>query len=186
MHYPTDPLTLPVENQFLYGSSLLINPVTEEYSTSVSFYLPKNIWYDFFTHKPVAGAGTTITYTDVTTSDIPILVRGGSILPLRVKSAMTTKALREEDFELWVAPAEDGKAEGGLYLDDGESLVQKGVSEIVFGWDGESIKMEGTFGFKTELRVKSVTILGEEPKTYVLDGGLDGPWEHKVGGLKVV
>jgi alpha-glucosidase len=188
MHYPSDPLTLPIQTQFLYGPSLLISPVTEENSTSVSFYLPSSLWYDFFTHKPVLGAGTNITYTNLSTSDIPILVKGGSIIPLRVKSAMTTKALREQDFELWIAPGEDGKAEGELYLDDGVSLVQEGVSEVGFSWDGEEgrIRAEGVFGFETEVRVRSVTVLGEEPKTYVLDEGLDGPWEYRVGELEVV
>jgi alpha-glucosidase len=183
MHYPSDPHTLAIQNQFFYGPSLLINPVTKEHSTSVSFYLPNDTWFDFFTHRPVSGAGTTITYTDVTTSDIPILIRGGSIIPLRVKSAITTKVLREQDFELWVAPAVGGKAEGRLYMDDGESLVQEGVSEILFSWDGdtETVKMDGSFGFETSLRVKSVTVLGEEAKTYVLDEGLSGPWERRVG-----
>jgi alpha-glucosidase len=182
MHYPHDPHTLPLQNQFFYGPSLLINPVTVENSTQVSFYLPQDTWFDFFTHKPVHGAGTTITYTDVLTSDIPILIRGGAIIPLRVKSAMTTTALREKDFELWVAPGEDGRAEGGLYLDDGESLVQERVSEILFRWDGETgtVRAEGRFGFETGVRVWSVTVLGERAEMYVVDEGLDGPWERTV------
>jgi alpha-glucosidase len=186
MYYPSDNKTLAIETQFFYGPSLLINPVTKESSTSVSFYLPVDTWYDFATRKPVPGAGKTITYTNVTVTDIPILVRGGSIVPLRVKSAMTTKALRDQDFELYVAPDAKGHAEGTLYLDDGESLVQDGVSEITFSWNGETIKMQGAFGFKTRLRVRSFTVLGKESKTYELKEGLDGPWEHNTGYLKVL
>jgi alpha-glucosidase len=186
MHYPSDTKTLAIETQFFYGTSLLVNPVTKGSSTSVSFYLPADTWYDFATQKPVPGAGTTITYWNVAVTDIPILVRGGSIVPLRVKSAMTTKALREEDFELYVAPDAKGHAEGSLYLDDGESLVQDGVSEVTFSWDGETIKMKGTFGFETRLRVRSFTVLGEEANTYQLNGGLDEPWEHNTGYLKVL
>ena len=184
MQYPSDGETLAIETQFFYGPSLLINPVIEESSTSVSLYLPLDTWYDFYTHKPVDGAGTAITYTNVADTDIPILVRGGSIIPLRVKSAMTTKALRDENFELYVAPDVDGKADGTLYLDDGESLVQDGVSEIRFSWNGETIRADGTFGYGTSLRVKSITVLGEGPKTYGLDEGLDKAWERKVGGAK--
>jgi alpha-glucosidase len=72
MHYPNDGNTYAIENQFFYGPSLLINPVTQEKSTSVSFYVPQGVWYDFATQKPVSGAGSTITYSDVGTSDIPI------------------------------------------------------------------------------------------------------------------
>jgi alpha-glucosidase len=184
MHYPNDGNTYAIENQFFYGPSLLINPVTQENSTSVSFYVPQGVWYDFASQKPVSGAGSTITYSDVGTSDIPILVAGGSIIPARVKSAMTTKALRANDFELLVAPDAEGNASGTLYLDDGESLVQSGTSEIVFTWDGKKIKMAGTFGFSTSVGVKSVTVMGGEPKTYELNEGLGKAWEHDVGDLK--
>ncbi|KAF1835178.1 alpha/beta-glucosidase agdC [Decorospora gaudefroyi] len=186
MHFPNDSNTLAIQTQFFYGPSLLINPVTEESSTSVSFYLPSSTWYDFSTQKPVSGAGKTITYSDVADTDIPILVRGGSIIPLRVKSAMTTRALRDQNFELWVAPDADGNAEGSLYLDDGESLVQDGTSEIRFSWDGLTLKMEGTFRFETKLVLKSFSVLGDDVRTYRLDEGLDGPWEHGVGDLELL
>ena len=132
MHYPSDPTTHPIQTQFLYGPFLRICPVSEGSSTFVSSYLPSSFWYDLFTHKPVSGADTSINHTDQSTSDILILVRSGSIILLRDKSAMTTKEPREEDFEVRVAPGEGGKAVGELYLDDGESLVQEGVSRVVF------------------------------------------------------
>jgi alpha-glucosidase len=184
MRYPSDGNTYAIETQFFYGPSLLISPVTQESSTSVSFYVPQSTWYDFTTHKPVSGAGATVTYTNVNTSDIPILVLGSSIVPARVKSAMTTKALRDNDFELLVAPDAEGNARGTLYLDDGESLVQAATSEIVFTWDGKKIKMAGTFGYSTRVGVKSVTVMGSEPKTYELNEGLDAAWEHDVESLK--
>jgi alpha-glucosidase len=184
MKYPSDGNTFAIETQFFYGPSLLINPVTQETSTSVSFYVPQGTWYDIATQKPVSGAGSSITYNNVGTSDIPILVEGGSIIPARIKGAMTTKALRDNDFELLVAPDANGKASGTLYLDDGESLVQAGTSEIQFSWDGTKIKMAGTFGFSTRVGVKSVTIYGSEPETYQLNEGLDGGWEYDVGDLK--
>lgn len=187
MHYPSDGNTRAIETQFFYGPSLLINPVTQESSTSVSFYLPNDIWYDFATYKLVPGAGNTITYINVPVTSIPILVRGGSIIPLRVKSAMTTRALRDENFELLVAPDANGNARGTLYLDDGESIQQDGISEIGFSWDGDRIKMEGSFGFPTRLGVKSVTVLDPQgPQKYELDEGLDAPWEHDVRSLKGV
>jgi alpha-glucosidase len=182
MHYPSDGNTFAIETQFFYGPSLLINPVTQESSTSVSFYVPQGTWYDISTQKPVSGAGSTITYDNVDTSDI--LVAGGSIIPARVKGAMTTKALRDNDFELLVAPDAEGNARGTLYLDDGESLVQAGTSEIVFTWDGNKIKMTGTFGFSTRVGVKSVAIYDSEPETFELNEGLDSAWEHDVGSLK--
>jgi alpha-glucosidase len=183
MQYPSDSNTFAIETQFFYGPSLLINPVTDESSESVSFYLPQGVWYDMPTQKPIAGAGSTITYSNLTTSDIAILVKGGSIIPARISGAMTTKALRDNDFELFVAPDAEGNASGTLYLDDGESLEQAGTSEITFTWDGDKIKM-GTFGYTTKVGVKTVTVYDDEPQKYELNEGLDAGWEHALASLK--
>ncbi|KAL5119889.1 hypothetical protein ACEQ8H_002251 [Pleosporales sp. CAS-2024a] len=184
MHYPSDSNTFAIETQFFYGPSLLINPVTDESSTSVSFYLPEATWYDISTQKPVAGAGSTITYSNLNTSDIAIIVQGGSIIPARISGAMTTTALRNHDFELLVAPDAHGNASGTLYLDDGESLYQAGTSEITFTWDGSRIKMAGTFGYSTQVGVKRLTVYGDQPQKYDLDEGLDAAWEHDVASLQ--
>lgn len=186
MQYPSDGNTFAIETQFFYGPSLLINPVTQESSMSVSFYVPQDTWYDISTQKPVSGAGSSITYDNVGTSDIPILVKGGSIIPARNKGAMTTKALRQNDFELLVAPDADGNATGTLYLDDGESLEQAGTSEITFTLEDNRIKMNGAFGFPVNVAVKGITIYGVKPKSYEVDLGLDGAWEYDIGSSRKV
>jgi alpha-glucosidase len=187
MHYPSDPATHGIETQFFYGPSLLISPVTDADSTSVTFYLPNDIFYDLFTLKQIEGTGGTITYSDVKFTDIPVHIRGGSIVPTRVNSAKTTKELRREDFEIIIAPDNDGKAFGTLYLDDGESIEQAGTSEIEFTFEANTISMDGTFDFPTEQGVFSVLLLGKDgAKKYELKEGLDGPWEHDLSEMKAV
>ncbi|KAH6625247.1 alpha-glucosidase-like protein [Boeremia exigua] len=185
MHYPKDANTYAIETQFFYGPSLMVNPVTQESSSSVSFYVPNGVWYDLSTRKAVEGTGSTVTYSNVPVTDIPVLVHGGSIVPLRLESANTTRALRDKAFELLVAPENDGSASGSLYLDDGESLVQSGTSEIKFTMSGSTLKAEGTFDFPTVLQIKSVTIMGtDDAQSYELNQGLDGGWSVDVGSLK--
>lgn len=185
MHYPHDANTYAIETQFFYGPSLMVNPVTQESSSAVSFYVPNGVWYDLITRKAVQGSGSTVTYSDVPDTDIPVLVHGGSIVPLRLESANTTRALRDKSFELLVAPEKDGSATGNLYLDDGESLEQSGTSEITFTLSGSTLKAEGTFKFPTVLQIKSVTIMGSgDAQSYELNKDFGGAWSVDLGSLK--
>jgi alpha-glucosidase len=160
--YPSDTNTLEDELQFFFGLSLMVSPVTEENSTSVTFYMPKDTFYDFFTGEKVLGQGATVTRDNVNFTEIPVHVRGGSIVPLRVDGANNTKLLRELDFELVVAPDADGNASGRLFLDDGESLKPSATSDITFDYNSETdiLSMNGTFGYSTASIVQKATLLG--------------------------
>ncbi|KAI9752924.1 MAG: hypothetical protein M4579_005410 [Chaenotheca gracillima] len=171
--YPQDPNTLGIDLQFFYGPSLLVSPVTNENVTDVTFYVPEGPFYDYSTLQPVQSSGTTMTLNDVDYTSIPVHIRGGSIIPLRVDGANTTTALRQLDFELLVAPGADGHAAGNLYLDDGESLNQTTTSEIAFAYDGKTLAMSGTFAYDVGgIKIASVTVLGasQAPKQCMMDG----------------
>lgn len=93
---------------------------------------------------------------------IPLFTRGGRIIPVRVKSRMTTTEIRERDLELIVALGRDGTAEGNLYLDDGESLEQDGTSEMNFEFRNGALSVAGTFEYNTSARMKAITIIRPE------------------------
>ena len=158
--YRKDTNTYPIDQQFLFGSSVLVSPVTEENTTSVTFYLPVDQFYDFKTFAPVEGRGENVT-ADVPYTDIQLHIAGGSILPLRSKSAMTTKALRKEPFNIVIAPSANGTASGSLYLDDGVSLHQRpgSTTEVTFTWNNNRLRATGVFGFRPAPRVSTVTVL---------------------------
>ena len=170
--YPEDANTFPIDLQFFYGQDLLVSPVTDGNVTEVTMYLPDDQFYDFFTHQPIRGQGMNMTLTNVDYTSIPVHIRGGSIIPLRMDSANTTTALRMIDFDILVAPGMDGTARGSLYLDDGDSLVQKATSEIMFAYDGMSLSMSGTFGYGMGgVQIAEVTVLGVKamPKSIMMD-----------------
>ncbi|KAF2193755.1 glycoside hydrolase family 31 protein [Zopfia rhizophila CBS 207.26] len=186
--YPGDVNTFNIQHQWFYGDALLISPVTEDYSDTVHFYLPEDTFYDFWTHENVQGEGANITRSGVSYTDIPIHIRGGTIIPFRSKSANTTKLLRQEPFEILIAPGKDGTAKGKLYLDDGESIEQPKTTEIEFFWDGKNFSATGQFEYAgmsgESLTVDRVKILGQEAN---VKGGnwdqsdksitVEGPWK---------
>ncbi|ORX95973.1 glycosyl hydrolases family 31-domain-containing protein [Clohesyomyces aquaticus] len=186
--YPGDANTFGIQHQWFYGDALLISPVTTDASDIVTFYLPQDRFYDFWTYEQVDGMGANVTKTGLTEQDIPVHIRGGSIIPIRANSANTTKALRQQDFVVLVAPGADGKAKGRLYLDDGESIEQPNVSEISFNWDGKKFAADGSFGYVgasgESLTVKSVQILGQQQAGQLgtFDSAtksvtVEGPWK---------
>ena len=169
--YPHDQATWGLDLQFLLGNSILVSPVTTEDATSVSFYLPKDRFYDWKSFAPVEGKGANVTLNDVSFSDIPIHIRGGSILPLRVSGAKNINALRKVDYHIVVAPAADGTASGSLFVDDGENLVQHGTTSVSFKYSRGTLKVSGNFGYRLGVKVAKVTILGtKSAKSAKVDG----------------
>jgi lysosomal alpha-glucosidase len=58
--------------------------------TDVSAYLPDALWYDIYTLASVAGGGTRHTLS-APSDTIPLLIRGGSIIPTQTPNTTTTE-----------------------------------------------------------------------------------------------
>lgn len=159
--YPEDENTFDNDLQFFYGDALLISPVTEENSTSVDAYFPDDIFYELYTGTQIQGQGAPITLTDIDITDIPIHIRGGSIIPLRSSGAMTTTELRKKPFQLIVAPGSDGTASGSLYVDDGDSLEQNNTTNIEFEYRNDFLSIDGQFSRDFPVDIESVTLFGQ-------------------------
>ncbi|KAL1594565.1 hypothetical protein SLS60_010326 [Paraconiothyrium brasiliense] len=163
--YPEDENTFGIQHQWFYGDALLISPVTTDYSDSVTFYLPEDIFYDYWTGAREDGMGANVTRNGVSFTDIPVHVRGGTIIPQRANSANTTAELRKQDFVFLVAPDADGKAKGRLYIDEGEKIEQTDVTELDITYDNGEITVGGTWGYKglkdESITVKSFKVLGQ-------------------------
>lgn len=171
--YPNDANTYGIDLQFFFGQYILVSPVTDENATSVSIYLPNDQYYDFYTLEPVRGTGASVDLSNIDFTSIPLHIRGGAVIPMRNQGAVTTTALRKNDFNILIAPDLNGKASGILYLDDGVSLVQASTSKITFGWDGKAFTIGGSFGYDMDgVEICAVAILGvkTKPATVCLDG----------------
>lgn len=161
--YPEDPATWGLELQFFFGPGLVVAPVTQQGSTSVNVYLPSGVFYDWYTHARIDGGATNHAITGVDITSIPLFIRGGAILPLRVKSANTTTELRKQNFELLIALDASGSASGELYLDDGVSIHQRATTHVTFTYKKGIFILGGSFSLRVPFLISKVTILGGRP-----------------------
>ncbi|KDQ59876.1 glycoside hydrolase family 31 protein [Jaapia argillacea MUCL 33604] len=171
--YPQDANTFPIDLQFFFGDSILVSPVTEENSTSVTIYLPNDTFYDWATLSPIQGEASNITLTNIDFTTIPLYIRGGVVLPLRAQGAMTTTVLRQTDFELVVAPGVGGEASGSLYVDDGISITPPLTTEVQMGYSQGKLCVNGWYDYPTGVNVARVLFLGvdTEPGSVVVGCG---------------
>ena len=132
--FADDAEALQQEHEYMFGRSLLVNPVTEPNVTEWTTYLPRHAggWYDRLTGRHYEG-GQQVT-TAVARSRIPVFVCAGSIVPTGPDVQSTA-----DDFHnmitLNVYPGQD--ASFTLYDDDGESngYLQQQCSRLQIIWD---------------------------------------------------
>lgn len=158
--FPKDQATYGIDLQFFFGDSILVSPVAEENATSVTAYLPKETFYDFQTYEKIEGQGQNVTFENIDYTQIPVHIRGGTILPLRAAGVMTTAALRKTDFEILVAIGADGKATGELYVDDGVSLSPPASTCVSFEYANGTLTAQGSFDYPLDVKISTVRFLG--------------------------
>lgn len=173
--YPLDDNTADMPYQFFWGPDIMVAPVTDENSTTVSVYMPEDLFYDFYTGAPVEGKGKPTTLDGIGYDTIPLFYRGGSIVPQRMSSANTTAQLRQQDFEIVIAPNQTGQASGILYLDDGDSIEQSHTSVIQFHYANGQFSMNGKFEYDVGKAVISkITVLGDHVQRHTTNIKLTG------------
>lgn len=143
MDFPTDTTALNILNEYMFGPSLLVIPVTEpqytkqtgksgerDFSTikSTSVYLPKSPgWYDFWTGEKYSGEKMVSKKTPI--DIMPIYVKAGSIIPMGPTMQYATEK-NEDPIELRVYTGAD--AGFTLYEDENDNYnYEKGVYSII-------------------------------------------------------
>ncbi|XP_063235719.1 lysosomal alpha-glucosidase-like [Bacillus rossius redtenbacheri] len=177
--FPSDKDSYAVDTAFMWGSGLLIVPVLTEGSTEVTVYLPKAQWYSFYTGALLSPGGANTTLS-APLDTIPLLVRGGAVLPMQTP-ATTTTAARKNKFGLMVAADPSGAATGSLYWDDGDTLgtYEQGAYNLITFTLRDS-QLTGTpthTGYTGESMVLgNITVLGVSSASSVSVNGASAPF----------
>ncbi len=116
-HYPRDPLTFNLSDQFLFGRDLLVAPVTAPGQVARAVYLPRGRWYRWGAAQGEAVGGPRHVIAAAPLGELPLYVRGGAILPMW-PVAQHTGLVRRQALRLHLWP---GNGQFDLYEDDGET-----------------------------------------------------------------
>ena len=112
VEFPDDPGAWKVDDEYLFGSQILVAPLLESGMTGRTVYLPEGKWIDYQTEK---------VYEDgchrIEAGSLPIimLVRDGSVLP-HLKLAQSTAEMDWSKMSLKVYSADKKQAEGLVCL----------------------------------------------------------------------
>lgn len=135
--YPRNSAAYEVKNQFMFGSELMIAPITRPANTltqmgSVNVWLPEGDWFDFFTGLHYASKEGRTLSVHRTINDYPVFAKAGAIVPMQ--NAYNLAA--GNDLEVVIFPGADNQFV--LYEDAGDgSEFEKGEfakTEMTLEW----------------------------------------------------
>ena len=112
VEFPDDPGAWKVDDEYLFGSQILVAPLLESGITGRTVYLPEGKWIDYQTEKVYEGGWHRI---EAGSLPIIMLVRDGSVLP-HLKLAQSTSEMDWSRMSLKVYSADKKQAEGLICL----------------------------------------------------------------------
>ena len=112
VEFPDDPGAWKVDDEYLFGSQILVAPLLESGITGRTVYLPEGKWIDYQTEKGYEGGWHRI---EAGSLPIIMLVRDGSVLP-HLKLAQSTSEMDWSKMSLKVYSADKKQAEGLICL----------------------------------------------------------------------
>jgi alpha-D-xyloside xylohydrolase len=161
MDFRNDPHVYDIDDQFMFGQSILVNPVIKPKETFREVYLPIGSgWYNFWTGKKYSGGQTLDVPTPI--DQIPIFIKEGSILPLEPFNQYASESA--DPIELRIYPGADGNFT--LFEDENDNYdYEKGIYSLIkFIWDDKRKTLtisnrKGTFpGMLKERTFKIVSV----------------------------
>lgn len=115
MDFASDPNVKNIGDQYMFGPSLLVNPVYKQYATERKVYLPAGQgWYDLYTGK--YNEGGQFINAAAPYEKMPLFVKEGSIIPVGADIQHTNEASNDK-ITLYIYTGRD--ASFNLYEDEG-------------------------------------------------------------------
>jgi alpha-D-xyloside xylohydrolase len=182
LDFADDAVSRGITDEYLFGPSLLVSPVTQYQARSRAVYLPPAAgWYDFWTGARLGG-GQQITAA-APFDQIPLHVRAGSIIPFGPELQFTGEK-PADPITLFVYAGADGKFD--LYEDDGLTYqYEKGAFSLIpIRWDDAAGRLTigqrtGSFPSMLPRRTFNVVFVSKDkPAGFSFDPAIDRKIEY--------
>jgi alpha-D-xyloside xylohydrolase len=144
--YPEDPTSWLLEDQYLFGTDLLVAPLMEERSDR-EVYLPLGSWIDYQDNKVYEGA----RWHNIRAGRLPVvmLVRAGAAIP-HADLAQSTGEIDWRSLELKVFCARAEAAEGLVCLPEDEELHTLRLKRADDGFALEGDALQGRVAWRVD------------------------------------
>ncbi|HIU76860.1 MAG TPA: glycoside hydrolase family 31 protein [Candidatus Pelethocola excrementipullorum] len=168
LEYPEDAAARQLNDEFMFGSSILAAPVVEQGQTARMVYLPEGTWVDYHTGETILGPIRFIK--DAPLDICPIYLKAGSIIP----NYTVQNYIGEKEQSTLILQVIKGNGTYYHYQDDGESFAyENGVyNEYKF-----TITDQGLFtaemtasGYKNRYKKLKVVYENREVLIDILEG----------------
>ncbi len=173
LHYPDDPQAVARGDEYLFGRDLLVAPVVEKGAMSRSLYLPRETWFDFWTHERHEGGRELARKVDL--GKLPLYVRAGAVLPVGPPRQFTNEEAAGP-VTMTVFPGANGVSY--LYEDDGDSFDFRNgeFMRIEMQWEDTARKLtirlsSGARMLRTNHMTFSIKVVdSNQAKTVIFEG----------------
>lgn len=191
-HYPSDPETFAIDNEYLLGNQLLVRPVLQQGATSVDVYFPRHeangngdVWYDVDDYRRIETVGYAAI--PVNSYKIPVFQRGGSIVPKKERIRRSSPLMTNDPYTFVVCLDKLNSAEGTVYLDDEKSYNYRKGKYNYLRLAFENDKLSSSYidegaSYVTYAWIERIVIAGLDrtPRSATLIAGAAPPFELDV------
>ena len=116
MSDPSDENLYVQEDVFMVGDAILVAPILDKGATKREVYLPRGVWYDFWTNRLIDGKRTVEVNAPL--DHMPMFARAGSAIPMwEPQQYVGEKPVNELQLSVFAGPGESA-----FYEDAGEGI----------------------------------------------------------------
>ncbi len=197
-YYPHEDSAYRYKNEYLFGSELLVAPVTEKADSKTKLaktdlWLPEGKWIDIFSGLVYEGNREISVYNDIKT--MPVFAKAGAIIPMNshIKGDNTVGSKRDMEINVYAGASNTFV----MYEDDGETNDYLGgkyaKTEMQLDWNKSYAVFTinpamGDNSVVPQTRNYTVNLFGFSKKTKVILNGqeLKASYDEKTNALTVL